>query len=530
MKHLYLTLSLLVCSISLIAQLRLNVAGDARIDGRLEINSGGTNLFIGNSAGLANTSGDQNTFLGINAGLDNESGTANTFLGAWAGTSNINGFDNVFVGKGTGGANTSGRYNTFLGSFSGPFSTTGSENTFVGNAAANQNDTGFRNTFVGRLAGAANTTGSYNTVLGSYASVASGDLTYATAIGANAEVGCSNCLVLGNGAKVGIGTSTPTVKMEVVGNKMRLVSPAAADKYLELKTDGNALDVGAYGGQLFLTGNNGSGIMLQQFAGNVGIGNDTSPDFKLEVVGSAGKSGGGLWSDSSDRRLKKEIEDFEDGLEKILQIRPVWYRFNGKFGLPTEERFVGVVAQEIQKVAPYTVTPYVEKDEKTGESGEYLSYNGTAVIYMLVNATQEQQELIEEQEQENLARQQEIENLQSEVTELKDLVNRLLAAQDAGASLESLELDAGQVARLSQNYPNPFHQDTHIAYFLPENYGNARLDIHTVDGKLIESIPLQQTDEGQVTIKAGLFPAGTYLYSLVVDGKAIATKQMISTR
>lgn len=528
MKHLYLTLSFLICSVSLTAQLRLNVAGDARIDGRLEINSGGTNLFIGNSAGLANTSGDQNTFLGNNAGLDNESGTANTFLGAWAGTSNIDGFDNVFVGKQAGSTNTSGRYNTFLGSFSGPFSSSGSENTFIGNAAANLNETGFRNTFMGRLAGAVNTTGSYNTVLGAYADVASEDLTYATAVGANAEVGCSNCLVLGNNVNVGIGTSNPGARLEVVGPRIRLISPNDAAKLLELRSDGNALDITATGGQLFLTGNDGAGVMLQQFNGNVGIGNDTSPDFKLEVVGSAGKSGGGMWSDTSDKRLKRDIEDFEDGLEEVLRIRPVWYRFNGKFGLPDKDRYVGVIAQEIQKIAPYTVTPYTETDPETKESGEYLSYNGTAVVYMLVNATQEQQELIERQTKENQEQQQQITALQTEVTELRALVEQLLAGQNQTPDPGS-EKEPKLQTRLSQNFPNPFHQDTRITYFLPENTGSARLDIHTVEGKLIESIPLSQTGTGQVTIKAGRLPAGTYLYSLVVAKEVLDTKRMVLT-
>lgn len=529
MRQFYLTLSLLICSISLTAQLRLNVEGDARIDGRLEINSGGSNLFIGNSAGLANTSGDQNTFLGTNAGLDNESGTANTFLGAWAGTSNIDGYDNVFVGKQAGSTNTSGRYNTFLGSFSGPFSSSGSENTFVGNAAANLNDTGFRNTFMGRLAGAVNTTGSYNTVLGAYADVASENLTYATAIGANAEVGCSNCLVLGNSVNVGIGTSNPGARLEVVGPRIRLISPSNAGKLLELRSDGNALDISATGGQLFLTGNDGAGVMLQQFNGNVGIGNDTSPDFKLEVVGSAGKSGGGMWSDTSDKRLKKDIEDFEDGLEEVLRIRPVWYRFNGKFGLPDSDRYVGVIAQEIQEIAPYTVTPYTETDPDSGESGEYLSYNGTAVVYMLVNATQEQQALIERQEKENQAHERKIAQLQTEVTELRALVEQLLAGQNQTPDPGSKKEPKLQT-RLSQNFPNPFHEDTQIGYYLPAGTSGAQLDIFTLDGKLVESMALTQTGAGQVTIKAGRLPAGTYLYSLVLGKEVLDTKRMVLTR
>ena len=44
-------------------------------------------------------------------------------------------------------------------------------------------------------------------------------------------------------------------------------------------------------------------IMTFKGNGNVGIG-DEDPDFLLEVNGTAGKPGGGSWSNSSDRRLK----------------------------------------------------------------------------------------------------------------------------------------------------------------------------------------------------------------------------------
>ncbi len=50
----------------------------------------------------------------------------------------------------------------------------------------------------------------YNTAIGRYADVSTGNLTNATAIGANAEVSRSNSLVLGSGANVGIGTSSPS--------------------------------------------------------------------------------------------------------------------------------------------------------------------------------------------------------------------------------------------------------------------------------------------------------------------------------
>ena len=65
------------------------------------------------------------------------------------------------------------------------------------------------------------------------------------------------------------------------------------------------------------------------------------------------------------------------------------------YGMPTEDAYVGIIAQEIQEFAPYTITPYMQVDNE-GNKIEYLSYDGTAITYMLVNAVQEQQEEIEE--------------------------------------------------------------------------------------------------------------------------------------
>ena len=79
--------------------------------------------------------------------------------------------------------------------------------------------------------------------------------------------------------------------------------------------------------------------------------------------------------------------------------------------LPTEDEHVGIIAQEIQEIAPYTIKPMQE----TAEDGSaYLAYDGTALTYMLINAVQEQQAIID-------AQKSEIDNLQSELAQLQTL-------------------------------------------------------------------------------------------------------------
>lgn len=518
-KSTLLLITGLLISFSLSAQFRLNIEGDAKILGRLELDSGMTNSFIGKFAGEANTTGSGNTFMGVSAGKANTTGLANTFMGASAG----------FLNQG-------GDYNTFLGFQAGNFNTEGFYNVFVGSNAGIVNSTGSDNTFIGEAAGSENLSGTSNTALGSGANFDSNDLANATAIGAGARVAKSNSLVLGNSfVNVGIGTSAPDYKLDVVGDRIKLTDPDNSAKFLELRTDGGELDLAAGGGQLFLSSYGGEGVILEQLNGNVGIGNDSSPDFKLEVVGTAGKPGGGMWSDASDKRLKTDVEDFEDGLEQIRQIRPVWYRFKGDFSMPTKERYVGVIAQEMQKVAPYTVTPYRDTDQKSGKSGEFLSYNGTAVIYMLVNAAQEMAETADEQARTIAEQQQSLRQFQSvmqdqqqQIGELTELVHQLLTQSPSKPSVQKVELEGA--ANLSQNRPNPFPENTTIDYFLPEGSENARMAIYSLNGQLITSFPLTQPGKGQVQLKAGRFPAGTYLYSLIIDNQVLDTKKMVLTK
>jgi hypothetical protein len=219
---------------------------------------------------------------------------------------------------------------------------------------------------------------------------------------------------------VGIGTTVPLQKLHVVGNRLRIAAPANPGKFIDFRTDGGALDIASTGGKLFLVAN-GEDVIMQQGLGNVGIGNNTDPQFKLEVTGSAGKTGGGSWSTPSDRRLKKDIEDYNDGLEQILKIRPVWYRYNGMYGMSTEESYVGIIAQEIQEFAPYTITPYMQKDNE-GNKIEYLSFNGTAITYMLVNAVQEQQADIQEKANQISILEQNNKSLEARLTKIEALL------------------------------------------------------------------------------------------------------------
>jgi methyl-accepting chemotaxis protein len=163
--------------------------------------------------------------------------------------------------------------------------------------------------------------------------------------------------------------------------------------------------------------------------GNLGIGASAaaiSPTYTLYVEGSAGKPGGGSWSNPSDRRLKDRISDYHDGIKSILKIKPVRFHYNQLSEFDTEPEHVGVIAQELREVAPYMVSE--------NEQG-YLDVNNSAMTYMLVNAVQElaqKNQSLEEQ----LQQQSDITNdllkmmneMQASNTELQNRMKQIEAA------------------------------------------------------------------------------------------------------
>ncbi|GAB3769573.1 hypothetical protein GCM10028818_05830 [Spirosoma horti] len=93
--------------------------------------------------------------------------------------------------------------------------TTGQNNTFLGANAGANNTTGSNNIIIGPNSGTTVTTGNDNVLMG-YNSQAEDGLYNAIAIGADSRVAVSNALILGNQVKVGIGTSAPANRLEVV--------------------------------------------------------------------------------------------------------------------------------------------------------------------------------------------------------------------------------------------------------------------------------------------------------------------------
>jgi len=113
----------------------------------------------------------------------------------------------------------------------------------------------------------------------------------------------------------------------------------------------------------------------------------------------------GAYTVTSDRRLKKDIEELNSVLKKVIKLKPVKYLYNHQSD--NDKPTIGFIAQEVKELFPELVD---ESEELMG-----MSYANTGVI--AVKAIQEQQVIIDLQSKE-------IEQLKNQMTiMMKQIIN-----------------------------------------------------------------------------------------------------------
>jgi hypothetical protein len=149
--------------------------------------------------------------------------------------------------------------------------------------------------------------------------------------------------------------------------------------------------------------NDSPAMVVKKTTGRVGIGK-IDPGYLLEVNGSAGKPGGGSWSNSSDERLKDITGNYDAGLNEIVALRPVtfYYKEGNPRSLPNDDEYVGFIAQEVQEIFPEAVSE--------GSDG-YLDFNMHPVNVALVNAVKELKAKDDALESENASLKRDIEKI-----------------------------------------------------------------------------------------------------------------------
>lgn len=145
------------------------------------------------------------------------------------------------------------------------------------------------------------------------------------------------------------------------------------------------------GNHVYIRDKTGAILVTIDNAGNVGLGT-TTPGAQLDLsTDTARKLATSTWQTVSDEKLKQDIEPFLHGLATVLQLEPVWFRYNGKGGTPQpKERYIGVIAQAVQAIAPYMVRKRRGRLHVTdSEETELLDYDGHAMTFVLINAMKE---------------------------------------------------------------------------------------------------------------------------------------------
>jgi len=129
--------------------------------------------------------------------------------------------------------------------------------------------------------------------------------------------------------------------------------------------------------------------------GDVGIG--VSPSYKLDVNGNIHATG---FPTSSDIRFKKNITPLENSLEKIKKLQGVKYEWNEfvnsvRDGYKLNVPIIGLIAQDVEKIVPEVVDLWkLSEDCQDARSIDY-----PRLIPVLIEAIKEQQTIIENQNQ-----------------------------------------------------------------------------------------------------------------------------------
>jgi hypothetical protein len=312
---------------------------------------------------------DPNTCYGSFVLDSNTSGTYNSGFGYAALTSNTTGFQNTASGHAALYKNTTGYSNTASGASALFSNTTGYENTASGVGALYQNTTGYYNTASGESALNSNTTGNRNTADGAYALVnATGHRN--VALGFNA----------GNAITTGVDN----------------IMIGAGQKGKANDTGVIRIGINTFQKKALIAGIRGV---------TTGLAN------AVPVVIDAN---GQLGTISSSRRVKEDIQPMGSASERLLELRPVTFRYKQPYEDGSQPVQFGLVAEEVAQVFPELVV--------YGEHGEPETVSYHLLATLLLNEFQKERSAAQ-------AQATELAQLKEQMAAMAAVIERLEHAQ-----------------------------------------------------------------------------------------------------
>jgi len=542
---------------------------------------GSFNSSSGYQALYGNTTGSYNTANGYQALFSNSQSYNNTANGYRALYFNLDGYDNTANGFQALYSNTLGNYNTANGRDALYSNTFGNYNTANGTEALLGNSNGNNNTANGYQALHSNLNGNYNTASGS-GSLYNNYGSENTANGVNALY-----------SNTGGSYNTANGKDALYSQTNGLDNTANGYAALYYNTTGNA-NTALGKNALFWTTTQSNNTAIGKDAGNFGYnfspsnssflgyaaaanGNysncmslgylsTVNADNKVRIGGTGVTviEGQVNWSYPSDGRFKFNINENVKGLDFIKLLRPVVYNFDTKqfdeflmknmtdsarkermgkqdYTESSRIRQSGFIAQEVEKAAIQSGYDFNGIHKPKDENDNYsLSYS--QFVVPLVKAVQELDSINQVKDKKMKTLELSNQELQNENTDIKNKLAEMKTqlqqfdhslsecCTSYKSSLSNSLSGTRALPKLEQNIPNPFNSTTAIKFYLPQTTINAVIKIYSLDGVELKSFNVNQNGYGEISIESNSFTSGVYAYSLIIDGKAFDTKQMILTK
>lgn len=270
---------------------------------------------------------------------------------------------------------------------------------------------------------------------------------------------------------------------------------------------------------------NNNQMFLQRSGGRLGLGTIT-PGGQLELTLDQGrKPSTSTWTITSDARLKNIEGKYNKGLADILKLNAVTYHYKNVGNRKFDESVlnttaVGFAAQDVQKIFPEAVGT---------DADGYLNLNIHPLLIASLNAFKDVQAQLDTKNEAIAKQQSEIENLKTIAKQQQEQIDMLMQKFNGTQSKtinQNETINGEERASLEQNAPNPVNNVTVIKYHLPASVKTGQLIISDAKGSILKSFTLQGKANGQVTLTAGTLATGSYFYTLVTDGRKVATKEM----
>ncbi|AXG69677.1 chaperone of endosialidase [Kordia sp. SMS9] len=306
---------------------------------------------------------------------------------------------------------------------------------------------------------------------------------------------------------------------------------------INVRLNGGTLNTGV---RAFVTDNGLDGPTYGIFGSIASSADVKSPAFGAAIYGTsstdsnryAGYFNGNVFVTGtftvSDKKLKENIEDENNVLDKLSQLNAVTYTFkeNKHLNLSSQLQH-GFLAQNLEEVFPELVTTinkpiYDKENKKVVDSYEYKAVNYVGLISVLTASLNQLNEeaaaKIKELEEESAANNERITLLESQI-------QALTGNEAIGESADTQKEISGSGFSMEQNKPNPFTNQTVINYTLPSNT-KATISVVDLSGKFIKDYNVSN-EKGQLTINSSEIGKGIFVYALISDNEVMITKKMI---